>query len=122
MQYCFYNTELEELTLGYTPKLRTLRHTFSHSRNLRKLNAVYCTDVWDANDGFKSLLALKDFGGFIGLDYSIDILQCYSLSYESLINILNGLKPVTSSKSIKFDQENVNMLTDEDIAIATSKG
>lgn len=66
--------------------------------------------------------ALRDFGGFIDLDSSISIEQCYSLSYESLINILNGLLPVTSSKSIKFDQDNVDMLSDDDIAIATNKG
>lgn len=122
MQYCFYGTDLEELTLGYTPKLRTLRNTFSSSSYLRKLNTVQCANMQDTYNAFKGLYALKDFGGFKDLDYSIDILQCYSLSYESLINILNGLKPVTSSKSIRFDQENVDMLTDDDIAIATSKG
>lgn len=122
MQYGFYGTELEELTLGYTPKLRTLRNTFSNSASLRKLNTVQCANIQDTYNAFKGLTALKDFGGFKDLDYSIDILQCYSLSYESLINILNGLRPVTSNKSIKFDQENVDMLTDDDIAIATSKG
>lgn len=120
MQYGFNGTELEELTLGYTPKLRTLRNTFSSSTELRKLSAVHCAEIWDTYNAFKGLWALKDFGGFINLDYSIDILQCYSLSYESMINILNGLKP--ASKSIKFDQENVDMLSDDDIAIATSKG
>lgn len=122
MQYCFYGTELEELTLGYTPKLRTLRNTFSNSSELRKLNCVQCANIQDTYNAFKGLYALKDFGGFKDLDYSLDVLQCYSLSYESLINILNGLKLVTGSKYIKFDQENVDMLTDDDIAIATSKG
>ena len=121
MQYAFYGTDLEELTIGYTPKLRTLRNTFSSSSELRKLNAVHCADIWDTYNAFKGLWVLKDFGGFINLDYSIDILQCYSLSYESLINILNGLR-AGSNKVIKFDQENVDMLSDEDIAIATSKG
>lgn len=122
IQYTFYNTELEELTIGYTPKLRSLRHSFSLSDKLRKLNTVQCADIWDTSDAFKGLTALRDFGGFKDLNSSIDIVECPSLSYESLINILNGLKPVTSSKYIRFDQDNVNMLTDDDIAIATSKG
>lgn len=122
MQYCFYNTELEELNVGDMPNLKTLRHTFSSSSNLRKLNGFNCSYVKDTSDAFKGLYALQDFGGFINLNYSIDVVQCYSLSYESLINILNGLQPLTTSKSIRFDQENVNMLTDDDIAIATNKG
>ena len=55
MQYAFYGTDLEELTIGYTPKLRTLRNTFSSSSELRKLNAVHCADIWDTINAFKGL-------------------------------------------------------------------
>ena len=55
MQYAFYGTELEELTIGYTPKLRTIRNAFSSSTELRKLSAVHCAEMWDTYNAFKGL-------------------------------------------------------------------
>lgn len=45
-----------------------------------------------------------------------------SLSYESLLNVLNGLADGVSGKTLYLSQECVNMLSDSDIEIATSKG
>lgn len=44
------------------------------------------------------------------------------LSYESLLNVLNGLADGVSGQTLTLNEVLVNLLTDDDIAIATSKG
>lgn len=121
MQYTFYNTDLEELKLNDMSKVKMLRNTFEFSQNLRSLEAFDATSVTETYDAFRYVSSLKDFGGLLNLTASVEFEYCENLSYESMLNILNGLGTV-KSKSITFDQYNVDMLSDDDIAIATSKG
>jgi hypothetical protein len=65
---------------------------------------------------------LRYFGGFKGLKVNMYLDKCYSLSYESLMNVINKLADGVSGKTLYLHQDCVNMLSDDDIAIATSKG
>lgn len=65
---------------------------------------------------------LRNFGGLKGISTDFYVRSSKLLSYESLVNIINGLADGVSGKTVYFDQNCVNMLSDEDIAIATSKG
>lgn len=66
--------------------------------------------------------ALRNFDGFKGLKVNIYLTDCYSLSYESLMNVINKLSDGVSSKTLYLAQDSVNQLSDDDIAIATNKG
>lgn len=71
---------------------------------------------------FSSCYVLRNFDGFKGLKVDIYLTDCYSLSYESLTNVINKLADGVSSKTLYLTQDSVNQLSDDDIAIATSKG
>jgi hypothetical protein len=74
-----------------------------------------------------TLNALTDFGGLIGLksnsnnNYSFN--SCPNLTYQSCINILNGLADVTElgGRILKVHQNFLNLVGDE-ISIGTNKG
>lgn len=79
-------------------------------------------------------LALVDFGGFIGLKYSMNrgdcFKKCTSLSHQSLLNILNGLydftgngeTPTSNQGQLGFPQTLMDMLSEDDKLIAINKG
>lgn len=71
---------------------------------------------------FYNCYALKNFDGFKGLKVNMYLDKCYSLSYESLRNVINKLADGVSSKTLYLAQDSVNQLSDDDIAIATNKG
>lgn len=122
MQYTFYNTDLRSIKLGDMSKVKSLRHTFEFCRKLQALEAIDASSITDTSDCFRYVNALKDFGGCTNISANLEFESCESLSYESMLNILNGLAPVTNSRTLTFDQYNVDILSDDDIAIATSKG
>lgn len=65
---------------------------------------------------------LRNFGGFKGINKSMYCNDAYCLSYESLLNIINGLADGVSGQTLTLNRDLVNQLTDDDIAIATNKG
>ena len=122
MQYTFYNTGVKKLVLGNTSKVRSLRNAFGFSQKLKSLNAFDGSSITDTSEAFRYVDQLVDFGGVLNISCNLQFEYCYNLSYQSMLNILNGLAKVTNSRTLKFDQYNVDMLSDDDIAIATSKG
>ena len=74
--------------------------------------------------GFTNINTLTDLGGFKNLSISIAAYffdKCPNLTVESLMNVINNLATV-SGRSLKFGTTNLNKLTPEQIAVATSKG
>lgn len=73
-----------------------------------------------------SLDNLTDFGGLINLKTdmagSYGFQKCPNLTYQSCINILNGLADVTTlgGRTLKVHQNFLNLVGDE-ISIGTSK-
>ena len=81
---------------------------------------------------FNGCYNLTNFGGFknikINLPDNCGLVQCWKLSYETLINIINGLYNFrangdnTTTRTIKLNYMVISKLTEDDIAMATSKG
>lgn len=81
---------------------------------------------------FSGCYKLTNFGGFknikINLPDNCGLVQCWQLSYDSLINIINGLYDFrgngdnTTTRTIKLNYMVISKLTEDDIAMATSKG
>ena len=92
-------------------------------------------DVLNDNSGLmgSDLTALTDFGGLINLKYSITgsygFQRCPNLSYQSCINILNGLydftgngeTPTSNQGKLKVHSNFLSLVGDE-LSIGTNKG
>ena len=101
------------------------------------LPAIDCTSVTYNKYPFtlySNNTKLVNVGGFLNMrskwDDSYGLSKLASLSYESYINILNGLydftangeTPTSNQGKLRLHSNAFNLLTDDDIAIATSKG
>jgi hypothetical protein len=74
--------------------------------------------------GFSNNNTLTDLGGFKNLSISITsyfLDKCPNLTVDSLMNVINNLATV-SNKTLSLGSTNLNKLTAEQIAVATSKG
>ncbi len=60
-------------------------------------------------------------GNIIGISVSLDLKSC-PLTNESAMVFINGLAKVTTARTISFNSSTYNTLTEEQIAVATSKG
>lgn len=67
---------------------------------------------------------LTDLGGFSNLSVSLDLSSSRKLSVDSLMNVINQTADLseTGGATLTLGSTNVTKLTEEQIAIATSKG
>jgi hypothetical protein len=107
---------------------------------IKKCPAIYTEGASDYYEGYpfwgySKLNNFTDFGGFVGLKYSLtkgnyQFGQCPNLTYESWKNVLNGLydftgngeTPASNQGKIQLHSNAYNLLTEDDIYEATSKG
>ena len=111
-----------------TSKVNNVRRMFSGCSNLTSVPPLNAQNI-TSNEmfGYSELTKLTDFGGLIGLkvnfngSYSFN--KCPNLTYQSCINILNGLADVTElgSRTLKVHQNFIDLVGDE-ISIGTNKG
>ena len=76
------------------------------------------TDFTQTWDGCSSLTTL---GGFGAIKASIDLYNCTKLTVDSLMNVINQAATVTG-KTMNLGPTNLAKLSDEQKAVATSKG
>lgn len=92
-----------------------------------KLTTLYLcgwdiSTITDLSDAFIGCTALINvYGPISGIKADIDLSPC-PLSYASALVFIAGLEEVEDTKTISFKSETFELLTDEDIASATSKG
>ena len=80
-------------------------------------NMTYTYDI------FGESAKIENLGGFVGLKCSLDLSPCPNLTVDSLMNIINKASDVTvSPKTMTLGAANLAKLSDEQKAIATSKG
>ena len=80
------------------------------------------TTVTNTNNTFQNCISLTDLGGFIGLKVNLDLSSC-PLTHDSIMNVINKAADVTASPvTLTLGSTNLAKLTDEEKAIATSKG
>lgn len=121
----FERTTLEEIyNLKITNQVTDTREAFYYCTTLTSIN---CED-WDmsnvtyGNNMFDFCYKLTNVTGSIkGIKIALNL--GYSpLTNESAMVFINGLEPTTVAKTIKFKSTTYSTLTDEQKAIATSKG
>ena len=122
-EYCQNLTEVKDLD---TSSATIIDGLFSGCSKLQTVSELDCSKVTanfsSYNSPFYSCYLLRNFEGFKGLKVNMYLDSCRILSYESLMNVINKLADGVSGKTLYLNQDCVNMLSDDDIAIATSKG
>ena len=86
--------------------------------SLPYMNLASVTDTTNAWDGCDNLTIL---GGFGAIKESFNLSSSPNLTVESIMNVINQAATVTG-KTMTFGSENLAKLTDEQKAVATSKG
>lgn len=121
----FERTTLEAIyNIPITNKVTNTREVFYYCTNL---TSIHCDDwdlsnVTDASNMFDYCYKLTDVTGSItGIKVALKLSHC-TLTNESAMIFINGLEPTTVAKTITFKTATYNTLTDEQKAIATTKG
>jgi surface protein len=120
-----------------TSKVTTMNSMFNYCTNLKSISSINCSGISTKNYypiyNYSELSDLTDVGGFLGMKMSWDntygLVKCPNLTYESCINILNGLydftgnnqTPTSSQGKLKVHQNFLTLVGDE-INIGTNKG
>ena len=131
-------TKCTTLPAFNTSKVETMNSMLSSCTGLTTLPAYDCSSIGTAYNaaawvGYGSLSNLVNIGGFIGLktksDSSYGLAQLPNLTYESCINVLNGLYDFTGNNEIPNSNQgklkvHANFLTTvgDDISIGLNKG
>ena len=138
--YCFADcNQLKYVEPIDTSKARTFNqmfYSFSSVKALERLPEFDCTNVTSISqyfcyDGYKDKMdKLTDVGGWknLKIDWtSYGLNCCRNLSYQSCINVLNGLYDFrgngdeTTTRTLKVHQNFIDLVGDE-ISIGTQKG
>jgi surface protein len=134
--HCSSLTDLSFISNWDTSKVTTMEYMFQSCSNLETLGSIRCDSVTFSNYSgmFSETNKLVNFGGLINLksqliysEYSLN--NCPNLSYQSCINVLNGLydfvgnrKTPTSKQGKLLVHQNFLDKVGDEISIGTSKG
>ena len=136
--YCGNLTEIKGIENWDTSKVTNMGNMFNSCSKLETLSSINCGGITGTDSsgaglfGYSGLSSLKNFGGWINLKKSVTnygINKCPNLTYESCINVLNGLfdftgngtTPASNEGKLKVHQNFLN-LVGEEISIGTNKG
>ena len=129
MTYMFYNCRnLTSIPQLDTSKVTNMSYMFYGCNNLTTIPMLDTSNVTNMGSYFRSGgNSLTDVGGWknlkINWNDNYGLVLCPNLTYQSCINILNGLANVTElgSRTLKVHQNFINNVGD-DITIGTNKG
>ena len=126
----FYNNiNLTGATLTITEAM-VCTSSFAGCSRLKEVTLNGAENVADTINMFYGCSSLTDFSGLRNVRLSLNLSPCSSLTQTSLLNTIdglydftgNGLNPGSSQGTLTLGTTNLNKLTDEQKAIATSKG
>lgn len=122
MNNMFYKcSSLTTVPLFNTSKVKNMSQMFWNCNNLQTVPAFDCSNVTNMNNIFASCSSLKSIL-MTNIGVSLNISASTRFEREDLVLILNNLKTVTTTKTLKMGAKNLAKLTDEDKLIATNKG
>lgn len=116
-QWC-KSTNFPQLNMS---KVTNMQEMFYFDYSLETVPAFDCTNVTNMQYIFTSCRNLKSIL-MTNIGTNLDISASTKFDREDLVLILNNLKTVTTTKTLKMGATNLARLTDEDKLIATNKG
>ena len=122
MSKMFYScNKLTTVPLYDTSKVTNMQEMFYFDTSLETVPAFDCTNVTNMQYIFTSCRNLKSIL-MTNIGTNLDISASTRFERADLVTILNNLKTVTTTKTLKVGATNLAKLTDEDKLIATNKG
>ena len=122
MQYMFYAcTNLTSIPQLDTSKVTDMYYMFGSCTNLTSIPQLDTSKVTDMGSMFFNCNKLKEIH-MTGMKVSFDIHFSKLFTREALLEIINNLATITSTRTLTMGSINLSKLTDEDKSIATNKG
>lgn len=122
MSYMFSDcSNLTSIPLLDTSKVTNMSDMFAYCYKLTSIPLLDTSKVTDMTGMFSSCYNLKEIH-MTGMKTSFDISASTKFTESALVEILNNLATVTSTKTLTMRSTNLAKLTDEEKAIATNKG
>lgn len=120
----FYETSVEK-TGTITISGSKAGRIFEGAKNIKSIKEIICPDATSESmyNLLKSCINLVDLGGLTGLKTSIQLQYNKLLNKQSYLNVFKTCADLTgqSTQTITISQEGRNLLSDDDIKIATDK-
>lgn len=116
--YCHRLTEFPQLNLS---KGTNFYQTWYSCSSLTSLPALDLHNGTNFDYAWGSCSSLTTLGGFGAIKENFDLSSCTKLTVESLMNVIDQAATVTG-KTMKLGSDNLAKLSDEQKAVATSKG
>ena len=115
---------VDEIDTSNATSISSMFYRCEKLTDLCEIDTTKCNPsyVSEYNNPLYYCRSLRNFGGFKNYSVNLYAKDAYVLSYESLMNVINKLADGVSGKTLYLHQDCVNMLSDDDIAIATNKG
>ena len=114
-------TNLTTIPLIDTTYVSDMNEMFSGCPNLKVVPALVCSNQTSLTNMFYGCYNLEEIH-MTGMAKTFRVDDCTKLTREALVELLNNLGTPRSTRSLYLGRENLNKLTEEDKAIATSKG
>ena len=111
---------LTTIPLMDTTKVVNMDEMFSGCPNLKVVPALVCSDKTSLTNMFYGCYNLEEIH-MTGMARTFWVDDCTKLTREALVELLNNLGTPRSTRSLYLGRENLDKLTEEDKAIATSK-
>ena len=122
MSYMFGHCEsLITIPLLNTSKVTNMSYMFDNCESLTTIPLLDTSNVTDMSYIFSFCSKLSEIHMY-GMKSSFNISSSTKFTQEALVEILNNLATVTTSRTLTMGSTNLAKLTDEDKAIATAKG
>ena len=118
--FCSHLTSVPSLN---TKKVTNMREMVYGCKELKSIGLLDLSNVTNVSYMFYDCVNLTTLDGFTGLKISLDFSSSPLLTHNSLMNVINEAADVTAApKTLTLGATNLTKLTDEEKAIATSKG
>ena len=128
MTYCFYGcSSLTSITLPDLPNVTSIQYCFGYCSSLTSITLPDLPLVTNMSEFFYRCSSLQNLSiGNINPNITTltnwRISDCTLLTVDSLVNIMNALPTITSTKTCTIGTTNISKLSPEQLAIGTSKG
>ena len=113
-------TNLTTIPLIDTTYVGNMDEMFYGCDNLKVVPALVCSNETSLTNMFYGCYNLEEIH-MTGMARTFRVDDCTKLTREALVELLNNLGTPRSTRSLYLGSENLNKLTEEDKAIATSK-
>ena len=132
--FCYNMEKLTEFNVTTEFYPDNMSDMFENCTSLNNVCSIDASNVEYCYDMFYKCKNLKNLGGLINLGKNLDLsyptittdmfIGCTNLTHESILNIFNNLYDMSNNiiLQLQFEPNIFNMLSAEDIAIATNKG